>query len=150
MASKESGIKDIAAIAVVLVIGYYALKAGILPSARVAENKISSVVAASGTMTKAQEIQYAADVGHLGPDQINCLVSLWDGESGWRVNAYNEKSGATGIPQSLPGDKMASAGADWQTNPATQIRWGLGYIKGRYGLPCTAYTDWLARSPHWY
>jgi hypothetical protein len=71
--------------------------------------------------------------------QYSCLVALWSKESGWRVNAHNSSSGAYGIPQALPGTKMASAGADWQTNPATQIRWGLGYIKGRYGTPCGAW-----------
>ena len=74
-----------------------------------------------------------------GDDQFACLVALWKKESGWRVNAYNKSSGAYGIPQSLPGRKMASAGADWETNPATQITWGLGYIKGRYGTPCGAW-----------
>jgi hypothetical protein len=72
-------------------------------------------------------------------DQYTCLVSLWQKESNWRVNAANSSSGAYGIPQSLPGSKMASAGADWQTNPATQIEWGLGYISGRYGTPCGAW-----------
>ena len=72
-------------------------------------------------------------------DQYNCLVSLWNKESGWRVNAANPSSGAYGIPQSLPGSKMASAGSDWQTNPGTQIEWGLGYISGRYGTPCGAW-----------
>ena len=74
-----------------------------------------------------------------GDDQFGCLVSLWAKESGWNVNAYNSSSGAAGIPQALPGSKMASAGADWQTNPATQITWGLGYISGRYGTPCAAW-----------
>ncbi|NYF17147.1 hypothetical protein HDC37_001975 [Microbacterium sp. AK009] len=74
-----------------------------------------------------------------GDDQFSCLVALWNKESGWRVNAYNASSGAYGIPQSLPGNKMASAGADWETNPATQITWGLGYIAGRYGTPCGAW-----------
>jgi hypothetical protein len=74
-----------------------------------------------------------------GGDQFNCLVKLWQKESNWRVNAANSSSGAYGIPQSLPGSKMASAGADWQTNPATQIEWGLGYISGRYGTPCGAW-----------
>lgn len=74
-----------------------------------------------------------------GEDQFACLVALWNKESGWRVNAYNPSSGAYGIPQSLPGDKMASAGPDWETNPATQITWGLGYIEGRYGTPCGAW-----------
>jgi hypothetical protein len=70
--------------------------------------------------------------------QYDCLVSLWTQESGWRYNAENA-SGAYGIPQALPGSKMASAGSDWQTNPATQIKWGLGYISTVYGTPCTAW-----------
>ncbi|MDO4241215.1 MAG: transglycosylase SLT domain-containing protein [Microbacteriaceae bacterium] len=73
-----------------------------------------------------------------GPE-FNCLVALWNKESNWNAHAMNASSGAYGIPQSLPGSKMASAGADWQTNPETQIRWGLGYIKGRYGSPCAAW-----------
>jgi hypothetical protein len=80
--------------------------------------------------------------------QMSCLVPLWMGESGWRVNAENPSSGAYGIPQSLPGSKMATAGADWQTNPATQIEWGLGYIGDRYGSPCGA---WSFKQSHgWY
>ncbi|MCI2958604.1 hypothetical protein MN032_12955 [Agromyces atrinae] len=74
-----------------------------------------------------------------GGDQYDCLVWLWNRESGWRADAYNPSSGAYGIPQSLPGDKMASAGADWRTNAATQIEWGLGYIANRYGSPCGAW-----------
>lgn len=72
-------------------------------------------------------------------DQMACLDKLWSRESGWNHKAYNGGSGATGIPQALPGSKMASAGADWKTNPATQIRWGLGYIKSRYKTPCAAW-----------
>lgn len=72
-------------------------------------------------------------------DQMSCLDSLWTRESGWNELASNPSSGAYGIPQSLPGDKMASHGSDWQTNPATQIRWGLDYIAGRYGTPCAAW-----------
>lgn len=83
-----------------------------------------------------------------GDDQFACLVALWKKESGWRVNAYNASSGAYGIPQALPGKKMASAGADWETNPATQISWGLGYIKGRYGTPCGAWDH--SQSVGWY
>jgi hypothetical protein len=75
-----------------------------------------------------------------GEDQYSCLVSLWNRESGWRVNAANS-SGAYGIPQALPGSKMASAGADWETSAATQIEWGLGYITGRYGTPCGAWAS---------
>ncbi|HYI33490.1 MAG TPA: hypothetical protein VEX88_08530 [Glaciibacter sp.] len=83
-----------------------------------------------------------------GADQFGCLVPLWQRESGWNVNAYNSSSGATGIPQALPGNKMATAGADWQTNPATQISWGLGYIADRYGSPCAAWDH--SESVGWY
>jgi len=74
-----------------------------------------------------------------GEGEYSCLVALWDRESGWNTFANNSSSGAYGIPQALPGDKMASAGADWATNPATQINWGLGYISSRYGTPCGAW-----------
>ncbi len=79
-------------------------------------------------------------------DEFACLDPLWSHESGWRVNAANKSSGAYGIPQALPGSKMASAGADWQTNPATQIQWGLGYIAGRYGTPCQAWAFFQAHN----
>jgi hypothetical protein len=91
----------------------------------------------SGAQAIARDLM-AAQYG-WGSDQFGCLVPLWQKESGWNVNAYNASSGATGIPQALPGNKMASAGADWQTNPATQITWGLGYIADRYGTPCAAW-----------
>lgn len=83
-------------------------------------------------------------------DQWGCLEQLWVGESGWRWDATNPTSGAYGIPQSLPASKMASAGADWKTNPETQIRWGIDYIKQSYGSPCGALNFWNAQSPHWY
>jgi hypothetical protein len=83
-----------------------------------------------------------------GEGEYNCLVALWQKESGWNVYAHNASSGAYGIPQSLPGSKMASVGADWATNPATQITWGLGYIQGRYGTPCGAWNASLAKG--WY
>lgn len=72
--------------------------------------------------------------------QFSCLDPLWERESGWNPAAANPYSGAYGIPQALPGSKMASAGADWETNPATQIRWGLEYIKATYGSPCAAWS----------
>ncbi|HEX5542238.1 MAG TPA: lytic transglycosylase domain-containing protein [Micromonospora sp.] len=72
-------------------------------------------------------------------DQMPCLDKLWMKESGWNHKARNRSSGAYGIPQSLPGSKMSTAGADWEINPATQIKWGLGYIKGRYSTPCKAW-----------
>ncbi|WP_228452350.1 lytic transglycosylase domain-containing protein [Rathayibacter toxicus] len=71
--------------------------------------------------------------------EYNCLVLLWNRESGWNVSAHNASSGAYGIPQALPGSKMGSVASDWATNPATQITWGLGYISGRYGSPCGAW-----------
>jgi hypothetical protein len=71
--------------------------------------------------------------------QWGCLDDLWQRESGWVYNAENA-SGAYGIPQALPGSKMASAGPDWQTDPTTQIKWGLGYIKSTYGTPCGAWS----------
>jgi len=82
--------------------------------------------------------------------QFSCLDSLWVGESNWNHKATNSSSGAYGIAQSLPASKMASAGPDWRDNPATQIKWGLGYIKDTYGSPCNAWAQWQARSPHWY
>jgi hypothetical protein len=83
-----------------------------------------------------------------GDDQFACLVALWNKESGWRVNAYNAGSGAYGIPQALPGSKMGSVAPDWETNPATQITWGLNYIGGRYGDPCGAWSH--SESVGWY
>ncbi|GAC1439603.1 MAG: hypothetical protein NVS3B26_03070 [Mycobacteriales bacterium] len=80
-------------------------------------------------------------------DQFGCLDSLWSRESGWSTYASNP-SGAYGIPQALPGSKMASAGSDWRTNPATQIRWGLGYIAASYGSPCAAWHH--SQSYNWY
>jgi hypothetical protein len=71
--------------------------------------------------------------------QWGCLDDLWQRESGWIYYAENPISGAYGIPQALPGDKMASAGPNWQTDPTTQIKWGLGYIKSVYASPCAAW-----------
>lgn len=79
-----------------------------------------------------------ADYG-WSDDELEPLINLWNRESHWNPNAHNS-SGAHGIPQSLPGSKMASEGADWATNGNTQIRWGLGYIAGRYGSPSAAWS----------
>ena len=83
-----------------------------------------------------------------GEEQYSCILWLWNRESGWRTNAYNASSGAYGIPQSLPGSKMAAVGADWRTNYETQVRWGLIYIQGRYGSPCAAWAH--SESVGWY
>ncbi|WP_375486881.1 ubiquitin-like domain-containing protein [uncultured Jatrophihabitans sp.] len=80
-----------------------------------------------------------------GDDQYSCLVQMWTRESGWRTSAANP-SGAYGIPQALPGSKMASAGPDWQTNAETQIKWGIGYIAARYNTPCGAWSFWQAHN----
>jgi hypothetical protein len=97
----------------------------------------------------AQSIAYnmLASFGFSPTTFFGCLKDMWDRESGWRYDAENA-SGAFGIPQALPGSKMASAGADWQTNPATQIKWGLGYIKAIYGDPCKAWAFWQVN--HYY
>lgn len=107
----------------------------------------SGTTGGTGTDAKSYAKSVLNDEG-----QYNCLVQLWDHESGWRVNAENASSGAYGIPQSLPGSKMASAGADWKTNGVTQVKWGLSYIRSRpdYGTPCAAWSKWQSRSPHWY
>ncbi|MBM0228003.1 MULTISPECIES: lytic transglycosylase domain-containing protein [Micromonospora] len=81
-------------------------------------------------------------------DQFPCLDKLWTKESGWNHKAYNSGSGAYGIPQALPGSKMGSVADDWKTNPATQIKWGLGYIEGRYDDPCGAWAH--SQSTGWY
>jgi hypothetical protein len=76
------------------------------------------------------------------------LLTMWNHESGWNEHAANPGSGAYGIPQALPGSKMASAGPDWHNNAMTQISWGLGYVGARYGDPCKAWSFWQAH--HWY
>jgi hypothetical protein len=88
-----------------------------------------------------------ADYG-WSSDQFSCLDELWNSESGWNPSATNSTSGAYGIPQALPPDKMASAGADWRTNPVTQIEWGLTYIRSSYGTPCSAWAFKVSNS--WY
>ena len=83
-----------------------------------------------------------------GESQFSCLSQLWERESNWSYTAYNASGGATGIPQALPGSKMASAGSDWATNPTTQITWGLQYIKSSYGTPCAAWAH--SEAVNWY
>ena len=86
----------------------------------------------------------AASYGWSSGSQWNCLYTLWEHESGWRMVWNTQGTGAYGIPQALPASKMASAGADYMTNPATQIRWGLSYIKSRYGTPCGAWDQYCS------
>ncbi len=103
----------------------------------------------SPSQNRALGQKMAAARGWTGA-QWTALDKLWGTyESGWRTDAANA-SGAYGIPQALPGSKMASAGADWKTNPATQIKWGLDYIASSYGDPVNALAFELSHTPHWY
>jgi hypothetical protein len=105
-----------------------------------ADHATTLTQAATATSGSPQQIAEAM-LDSLGwsSSQFSCLDPLWEHESGWSVTAANPGSGAYGIPQALPGSRMASAGPDWQTNAATQIEWGLEYIKGTYGSPCAAW-----------
>ena len=80
--------------------------------------------------------------------QVQCLTDLWNGESHWNYQAHNYRSGAHGIPQALPAIKMEIISTDWRTNPVTQIKWGLSYIKARYDTPCNAL--WKKKRSNWY
>lgn len=107
-----------------------------------------SITASQIEANKAYARLYILNTYAWGDDQWVALEQLWTRESGWNHLAVNPTSGATGIPQSLPGDKMASAGADWKTNPQTQIRWGTSYIKERYKDPLGAWAHFKAKN--WY
>lgn len=106
--------------------------------------------ATSGTKAEYQEYAHDLCINTYGwtENDFDCLVKLWTKESNWNANAHNSSSGAHGIPQSLPASKMASEGSDYYTNGKTQIRWGLKYIKGRYGSPSNAWSFWL--NHNWY
>jgi hypothetical protein len=99
-----------------------------------------------GSYTVAQIQAMAASMVPSG--QFQCFSNIVDHESSWNYRAVNASSGAYGLFQALPGSKMSSVGADWQTNPATQIKWGLNYMDSRYGSPCEAWSFWQAN--HWY
>jgi hypothetical protein len=104
---------------------------------------VTSAPPANPTGAEALGQQLLVSYGGFSSGQWPCLYNLWQRESGWNVYAENGASGAYGIPQSLPGYKMASIASDWQTNPATQIKWGLSYIKSTYGTPCGAWQNEL-------
>ncbi|WP_026219451.1 transglycosylase SLT domain-containing protein [Embleya scabrispora] len=84
----------------------------------------------------------------MSSTQYTCFSNIVERESGWRVDATNRSSGAYGLMQALPASKYQTAGSDWRTNPATQIKWGLSYMNGRYGSPCQAWTFWQGHN--WY
>ncbi|MDT0320983.1 aggregation-promoting factor C-terminal-like domain-containing protein [Streptomyces millisiae] len=106
----------------------------------------SADYAVQSSYTVAEIQQMAREI--VGADQFQCFSNIVDHESDWNYQATNPSSGAYGLMQALPGSKMASAGADWQTNPATQIRWGLNYMNDRYGSPCGAWDFWTVNN--WY
>ncbi|MCT2547853.1 lytic transglycosylase domain-containing protein [Streptomyces sp. NBC_00257] len=107
----------------------------------------ASSFAAKGSYTIAEIQAMARQI--VPADQFQCFSNIVNVESSWNYRASNPSSGAYGLVQALPGSKMASAGADWMTNPATQIKWGLNYMNsGRYGSPCAAWSFWQAN--HWY
>jgi hypothetical protein len=105
-------------------------------------------VAAAITGTPLQIAHTVATQEGLNQQQWVCLDQLWQQESKFQTNARNRRSGAFGIPQALPASRMASAGADWRTNPETQIKWGLSYIRVRYGTACNAWAHW--KRARWY
>lgn len=115
-----------------------------------AERVRQQAIASARADPKAAARTLMAEFGWADAGQQACLATLWTGESDWRYTAENPSSGAYGIPQALPASKMAQFGADYRTNPLTQIRWGLWYIQQSYGTPCGALSFWQAKSPHWY
>jgi len=119
-------------------------KNNLKPEIKQVEVKPKSVVKSVVPKGTVKEYAYS----RVGAKQFSCLDNLWTRESGWNYKAYNESSGAYGIPQALPGTKMASAGSDWKTNPITQVKWGLGYIKARYGNACGAWAH--SQREGWY
>jgi len=118
-----------------------------------AEKKAADAAAAqAGSNTpegaQASARRIASEQYGWGEDQMSCLVNLWQKESGWNYQALNASSGAAGIPQSLPGSKMATVAPDWATNATTQVTWGLQYIDRAYGTPCAAWGH--SQAVNWY
>jgi hypothetical protein len=109
-------------------------------------SRSSSSFPVQSSYTVAQIQSMAASMVPSG--QFQCFSNIVDHESSWNYRAVNASSGAYGLFQALPGSKMSSVGSDWQTNPATQIKWGLNYMDSRYGSPCEAWSFWQAN--HWY
>ncbi|MFF3464732.1 aggregation-promoting factor C-terminal-like domain-containing protein [Streptomyces sp. NPDC001984] len=109
---------------------------------------LTSVPAQAATLTSASSAQAIAHKMIPDAAQYNAFSKIVEHESGWNPTATNASSGAYGLVQALPGAKMASAGSDWKTNPATQIKWGLDYMDSRYGSPVDAWNFW--QTNHWY
>ncbi len=116
-----------------------AAKAAAEQAAAAAEAARAQAAANTPAGAKATAAQLASSQYGWGSAQFQCLDSLWTKESGWNYQAVNANGGATGIPQALPGSKMATIAADWRTNATTQVKWGLQYISSAYGTPCAAW-----------
>ncbi|GAA2478743.1 hypothetical protein GCM10010406_13640 [Streptomyces thermolineatus] len=117
-------------------------------AARSAQRASVTTVAAQTTAQYSGTPQQIARQMVPNDTQFQCFSNIVSHESSWRVTATNPSSGAYGLVQSLPAEKMASAGPDWRTNPVTQLKWGLNYMNERYGSPCEAWTFWQANN--WY
>ncbi|MGH1551857.1 transglycosylase SLT domain-containing protein [Streptomyces sp. L7] len=115
-------------------------------AAKSAASRSSSSFPVQSSYTVSQIQAMAAQMVPSG--QFQCFSNIVSHESGWNYHAVNASSGAYGLFQALPASKYSSAGSDWQTNPATQIKWGLNYMDSRYGSPCEAWSFWQANS--WY
>jgi hypothetical protein len=126
-----------------------ARKRAAVPAASQAAAQPGQTAAVSAASGSPRQIAQAM-LGSFGwsSGQFSCLDPLWEHESRWSVTAANPGSGAFGIPQALPGSRMAGAGPDWQTSAATQITWGLRYIRDTYGSPCAAFSHEQATG--WY
>ena len=114
------------------------------------DRQVAAALAAANTPdgARATARSLAASLHGWGDGEFQCLSNLWAKESGWNYQSYNASSGAGGIPQALPASKMASAGSDWASSAATQIKWGLDYIARGYGSPCAAWSH--SQSMNWY
>ena len=142
----------------VLLLSATLMTAGGATAAQAQSSRTGATSAGSTTTTAAKAVKRAGKNKAIAKSmvtkrgwtvaQFSCLAKLWTRESGWNHRAANGSSGAYGIPQALPGHKMATKGRDWRTNPRTQIAWGLSYIKQRYGTPCRAWGHF--QSHHWY
>lgn len=152
-AARRAGVQRASALTKVQQVAADARASALTRARKAAADRAAREREREGIIARAQSNPQA--VGRLlvgdrgwGDEQFGCLDNLWSKESGWRWNADNPGSDAYGIPQALPGSKMASAGSDWATNPVTQIKWGLSYIENRYGTPCGAWAQ--SRAANWY
>lgn len=133
-----------------------AKKAAAEQAAKEAKQRAEEKAAASRSSSTSFPVQSSYSVSQIqamaqqmvASGQFQCFSNIVSHESGWNYQAVNASSGAYGLFQALPGSKMSSVGSDWQTNPATQIKWGLNYMNSRYGSPCQAWSFWQANS--WY